>query len=73
MAEASKGYPFYLTIYDEDGMHGDPIDIPTEMGLKLLFATAVKDAVAKGREVVVTDCEDFCVFHAKDGKILFPT
>lgn len=65
-------FPLFLYIYDLDGMHGGPLDIPTELGLEILMHTAIKPAVKEGREVVITDCLDYCVFHAKDGKVIFP-
>lgn len=68
----SKGYPFYAYVYNPNGMHNGAVDIQNDVALKLMFDTTIKAAVAEGREVVVADCEDICVFHAKDGRVIFP-
>lgn len=72
MTADSKGYPFSLFVYDAEGKHGEPVDVPHQAALRILFEVAVAPAVSDGREVVITDCEDYAVFHAKDGKVIFP-
>ncbi len=67
-----KDYPLFLYEYDTNGKYGKPIDIPSALGLEILMNTTIKAAVQAGREVRITDVEDYCVFHAKDGKILWP-
>lgn len=66
-------FPINLYIYGEDGMHGEPILIVSEAQLNGPGTVMIiRDAVARGVEVMMTDPMDFCLFHAKDGKILFP-
>ena len=67
-----SGYPFLLYVYNAEGRYGAPGNIPTALGLKLLFETTVKPAVERGLKVVITDCDDFCVFHAEGGEVVFP-
>lgn len=70
--------PFALYIYDENGYHtgkqwfrAKPLyageEITTGQAHNLAFA-----AVAKGLEVRACDGGDMLVFHAKDGKVLYP-
>ena len=65
-------FPFFLFVYDVDGKHGAPVDIRTDAALEAAFVSAVVPAVKSGKEVVITDSDDCCVFHAKDGTVIFP-
>jgi hypothetical protein len=66
-------YPIRLYIYSSDGTYGEPIMIMSEdhlMGVGTQFV--VRHAVETGHEVMMTDPNDFCLFHAKEGKVIFP-
>lgn len=65
--------PYFLYLYDAKGRYRAPQKISTDAELRLAFAGPIKKHVAEKLEVVVTDSGDDCVFHAKEGKILFPT
>lgn len=63
---------FTLFLYDADGLHdgGSPI---AESALAEAFETRIKPAVDRGVEVRLVDSGDLLVFHAKGGKVVFPT
>lgn len=66
-------YPIQLYIYNRDGMHDEPIEIVSyEQLLGPGTQLVVRHAVYTGLEVVMTDPQDRCLFHAKHGKVLFP-
>lgn len=67
----ARCYEFFIYVYDADGKHADPIEVQAA-GIGSLFETVVVPEVKNGREVVITDSDDFTVFHAKSGKIVFP-
>ena len=67
-------YPLFLYEYGTDGLHGGAIPIHSEAQLKGIGVKLILQlAKAEKREVIITDADDFTVFHMKDGKILFPT
>jgi len=63
---------FLLYEYNKEGYHTGSLRI-SEDTLEMVFRTIVKVAKEEKREVVITDLGDDCVFHMKDGEILFPT
>ncbi len=63
---------FRLYIYREDGKHDGAMDV-SELALRMVFVSMIEPAVRAKREVVITDAGDFCVFHSKDGEIIWPT
>ena len=64
-------FPMLLYVYGHDGMHGEPIKIVDNETLLTLFETIVAQAVAQRREVVITDMADDCLFHSRDGEVLW--
>ena len=65
-------YPMFLYIYEKDGMHGDPVQINSEAQLHDPGTVMIlKIAMQEKREIRITDPNDFLLFHAQDGKILF--
>jgi hypothetical protein len=66
-------FPFLLYVYDADGRYSKPDRIETTDALEAAMCGPVKLAIAEKREVVITDVGDDCLFHAKDGRIIFPT
>lgn len=70
--------PFKLYLYNRDGFHSgaqwfeDQPKYPEEEITTFEAFTKATDAVARGYEVRVTDGGDFLVFHADDGKVLYP-
>jgi len=65
-------FPLYLYVYEPNGTYGKPSEIANAQELETLMNTTINVAVHLGREVVITDPLDFCVFHAKDGAVIFP-
>lgn len=63
---------FLLYEYDKEGYHNGSLKI-SENTLEMVFRTIIRVAKEEKREVIITDTDDFCVFHMKDGKVLFPT
>jgi len=63
---------FLLYEYGSDGRYSKPMEI-SETSLDMVFRTIVRVAKEEKREIVITDMGDDCVFHMKDGVILFPT
>lgn len=63
---------YMLYEYDKEGYHTGGLEI-SDNTLEMVFRTVVKVAKEEKREIVITDMGDDCVFHMKDGEILFPT
>lgn len=63
---------FLLYEYNKEGYHSGGLKI-SENTLEMVFRTIVRIAKEEKREVIITDMDDFCVFHTKDGEVLFPT
>ncbi len=63
---------YLLYEYNKEGYHNGALQI-SEDTLEMVFETIVRIAKNEGREVVITDVEDFCVFHTKNGVVLYPT
>jgi hypothetical protein len=71
--------PWALYIYGRDGMHSGKkwfrkgaMKYPDEEITTFEAQRRVKEAVAKGSEVRICDGGDMLVFHAANGKILYP-
>lgn len=66
-------FPLTLYIYDEQGYHDGGIQIVSEEQLNGLGTIMIiRYAIKRGVEVRMTDPMDLLVFHAKNGKIVFP-
>ena len=66
-------FPIKLCIYQDDGRYS-PIDIVSNDQLHGVgMRSIVQLAMAERRKIVMEDPSGFCVFHAEDGRILFPT
>ena len=66
-------YPISLYIYNLDGTYGEPVQINSDAqlnspGTKMI----VRIAMDEKRKIIMTDPGDMCVFHAEDGKVLYP-
>lgn len=72
MATTSDDYPLYLYEYSAEGRYGEPLQIAGPAGLEFIMGTLVKRAVEQKREVRIVDTADVCVFHARDGEIVWP-
>jgi hypothetical protein len=73
MDESWPLFPIKLYIFNSDGTYGQPIEINSDAQLQGVGTQfVVRFAVENGQEVIMTDPMDITVFHAKDGKILFP-
>jgi hypothetical protein len=68
----SKEFPLYVYIYNTEGYHGGKQIIKDETELRAMMLR-IRSIVEEGREVMITDTGDFCVFHAKGGKVKWPT
>lgn len=70
-------FPIRLCIYGIPGSSDEAryTSLTIEHDDQLMSLTSrllVRIAVDEGRKVVMEDCMGLCVFHAEDGKILFP-
>lgn len=63
--------PLFLYIFHRDGKHAGAMRFDARSGKDSARMQAERH-VALNREVRITNCGDFLVFHAKDGKVLFP-
>lgn len=68
----SHGYPMYLYVYDENGRYGPKQTISNKDELAKVFEDVVAPTTRAGREVVIADCWDHCIYHAKDGVVVWP-
>ena len=66
-------FPMFLYIHDHEGFHDGKIKIPDQACLSRVFPEMIAPAIRAGKEVIVTDVMDCCTFHAREGKIIFPS
>lgn len=75
MSEASAGFPAKLYLFGDDGKY-DKRDVVIITDAEHLNSAEIRSKVSahikSGREVRITDPDDFCIFHAAGGKILHP-
>lgn len=62
---------FYLFEYNEQGKHSGKKEILSSE-IDGVFKTIVVKARDEKRKIIITDAEDYCVFHMENGKIIFP-
>lgn len=67
----SAGYPFFGYEYDHAGYHSGPVELTSEQQLVRFRDLVATPAIRDKREVMLTDSDDYAVFHAKDGVILW--
>ena len=67
------GYPMRLYVYGHNGRHSGGTWLYTEAELHDAMTTVVKPALADKREVRITDSGDCMIFHAENGRIVWPT
>lgn len=67
-------YPAKVFVFHEDGTHGGPFATlhDTEGLTRLMNDETFKAFFRSGNEIRITDPMDNCLFHAKDGTIIFP-
>lgn len=73
MAEEDPIFPLRVYMVARDGTYVEPIEIVSEAqlygpGMRWL----VRDAKARGAEIIITDPGDLTLFHMRGGVILFP-
>ena len=69
----SDDYPLFFYLFNKEGEYGNPIRINNMEELKNTFKSlSVRIHFWTGLEIRITDTGDFCVFHAKDKKVIFP-
>jgi len=66
-------FPLYLYEYDAAGCYSEPVPISGRPALEVAMSTIVRRAIDEKREVRITDVGDDMVFHAVNGKIVWPT
>lgn len=76
--EPGDGAPLALYIFREDGLHEGALHIAKETndGSELSPADArfvAEHNMDAGREVRIANDADELVFHAKDGKVIYPS
>ena len=64
--------PSRSRVYNGNGRYHGPELIQDEEALERFQRREVIPALAEKREIRITDILDFLVFHAKDGRVLFP-
>lgn len=70
----SNGGPFRGHVFDQDGKREKTSVVCLEtVSLTVEWLRTQVHMIRIGREVMVEDSDGYCVFHAKDGQILFPT
>lgn len=72
-ATECEEFPCFLYIYDANGFHNGKVVIETEAELLEAFKGPIKKAMNEKRQVRIADLLDSLMFHAEDGKIIFPT
>lgn len=70
--KTAKDYPLFAHFYGSDGSHLDPVRIEDKCGLLMIMKGRIYDSIKAGNEVRITDIDDFTVFYALDGRIVFP-
>lgn len=67
-------FPAKLYLFNSAGKY-DPHNVLTINDEKGLVASMplIKSHIESGKEVRITDPMDYCLFHAKDKKIIFPS
>jgi hypothetical protein len=71
--EKEDGFPMSIYVFDDDGKHNGAILIANNVELEEKLDNVAMPMLKTGREVVIADCWDSCVYHAKDGKVIWPT
>lgn len=78
-AEPVKGMTCKLYNYDSDGHLVDRINFKDQYQMDDVGVWTAKAAqvyvdayIKMGNEIRVTDCGDMLIFHAKDGKVIYP-
>jgi hypothetical protein len=72
MAQEDDDFPLKLYEYSALGRYGEPTVIEDVVALADAMRSKIKSALDDEREIRITDMNDVLVFHAKDGKILWP-
>ncbi len=69
-----SAFPAKLYLFDSAGKY-DPHNVLTINNPDELAASMplVRAHIQDGKEVRITDPMDYCLFHAKDKKIIFPS
>jgi hypothetical protein len=65
-------FPLYGYVYNGSGCYHGPELIQDQEALERFRRREVMPALAEKREIRITDILDCLVFHAKNGRILFP-
>lgn len=67
-------FPATIYFFKEDGTHhgGTTVNSLERLNRPLMQAL-LRAAILMGVEVMITDPDDACLLHAKDGKVIFPT
>ncbi|MGI9306117.1 MAG: hypothetical protein ACR2P5_02310 [Gammaproteobacteria bacterium] len=60
-------------IYTAEGRHDRGERIPDRGRLGTFMAVCVTRALKNKVEVRITDCDDYLIFHAVGGEIIYPT
>lgn len=74
IAPPSGGGPFKLYLFDERGQY-DPAEVKrfgTSCELFNAHFTRIRETIQAKRKVIIEDRDGFAVFHAEDGRVLFP-
>lgn len=65
-------YPMSIYVYNADGYYGEPVIIRSEEQLySPRTKTLLRLAMHQGVEIRIIDPNDFCLFQANEGRIIF--
>lgn len=65
-------FSYYFYDYGNDGQHTGEQEIEDEIDLASVFDREITNALKEKRKFVMTDLFGYVLFHAENGKIIFP-
>ena len=70
--DGSPNFPMKVFVYRKDGTYGAPVVVESDEELKSpRIKGLIRDAFKSGVEVRITDPDDYLLFHANNGRIIF--
>ena len=78
---ADNTFPLFVFVFDippsvwtgGEWVHNGGTPVYTTEQLGAFMVHTVFPAISKNIEVMITDSDDFAVFHSKNGQIIYPT
>lgn len=69
--QSRQDYPLHGYEYTSEGYHDGAVVIENRERLEWYRDHVIRPAICDGREVVITDTDDFAVFHTRQGVLLW--